>query len=113
MTAQRPEGGRALGALGGGAAGSPFAIAAAQHGVVGLVIGAGVILCCAAIGADGIVWPLIMLRMNRQQRWALRQTGSVDDALRLDREARRSLKELIRAKAATPSADSRLDRAVS
>lgn len=98
MTGQSDKS-RGLSALAGGMAGSPFAVAAAQHGTVGIAIGAGVVVACTAIGADGVVLPMIVHRMNRHQRWALRRTRSVKDALRLDREARRTLKEVIRARA--------------
>ena len=96
---------RGLSALAGGVAGSPFALTAAQHGTIGIAIGAGVIVACTAIGADGIVIPMIVGRMNRHQRWALRRTRSVEDALRLDREARRTLREVIRARAHHRSPD--------
>lgn len=90
---------RLAGLIGGSAAGTPFALAAASHGTPGLIAGAVVVVATTLIGADGLFWPLVLLTLNRQQRWAWRKTGSVKDTLRLDAPARRTLEKTVRARA--------------
>lgn len=96
----RPNVSRLAGLLGGSAAGSPFAIAAAtQHGTLGLIIGAAVVVVTTLLGAERPFWIVALLVRDRHQRWAWRQTGSVDQTLRLDRQSRRTLERIIEARA--------------
>ncbi|GGR87316.1 hypothetical protein GCM10010252_27570 [Streptomyces aureoverticillatus] len=87
------------GVIGGSAAGTPFALAAASHGTTGLLVGAAVVVATTLFGADGLFWPMALMMLNRQQRWAWRKTHSVKDTLRLDAPARRTLEKTVRARA--------------
>ncbi|MFD9905740.1 hypothetical protein [Streptomyces sp. NPDC059063] len=85
--------------IGGSAAGTPFAVAAAAHGTTGLLVGAVVVVATTTVGADGLFWPMALMLLNRHQRWAWRETRSVKDTLRLDAPARRTLEQTVRARA--------------
>lgn len=94
---------RLTGPVGGSTAGSAFAIAATvTQGTPGLFLGAGVLVITTLIGADGVFWPLMLLLLNRHQRWAWIQTKSVAKTLRLDEPARQTIAEALRARAGTP-----------
>ncbi|MEV5412728.1 hypothetical protein AB0K60_28330 [Thermopolyspora sp. NPDC052614] len=91
---------RLAGLLGGSAAGSPFAVAAlVHHGTPGLIAGAVVVIVTTLIGAERPFWIIALLVRDRHQRWAWRQTGSVDQTLLLDRQSRRTLERIVEARA--------------
>jgi hypothetical protein len=99
MTRLTESAGRAGSIISGSLLSSPFAIIAAGEGWAGLIIGALTVLLVVGLTGDSLWWLLLLLRFDRQQRWAMRKAGSPTMALKLDAASRHTVEQAMRARA--------------
>ncbi len=66
--------------LAAGAAGTPFGLAAAQHGTPGLIIGGMVVITMAALASDQPGQLLALILGGRQRRCSRQHPDPIDDA---------------------------------
>jgi hypothetical protein len=89
-----------IGSLSISAASSSFAIAAATQGMLGVLIGAAVVILITLITADGLFWPLALWALIHRQPNRGR-TLSSEEATQEAAAWRQTLLELARAQVST------------